>query len=209
MAYIFMDESWDLWFENIGTINSTYFIITFLLTENKKEPELIMKKFYKWIHGKGKIIKWSFFHASKESLSSTKKILQTIAWRNVYIASIIIQKDTLSQKDKTNIHSLYNTLTGILLSECEKRGYLKSHDYHYFIASRRETNQNLKEQFINDIKWYCSPFLNIDISIELPQKEKWLEVVDVCSHALFKKIENADEELYSLIQNKVILEIFK
>ena len=204
MAYIYMDESWDLTFWAEWN-NSKYFVISFLITKTEKDAEIIMKNFYKWTNWRWKKIKWAFFHSTKESIRSIKRILDLTSRRDMNIVSIIIDKTKISSKEIKNIHALYNKLAWELLQLCEKRWILLWWK-HYFIASRKETNNNLKQELIKSLNNSHSTLLNIEVTIDIPQHKKWLEIVDACSHAIFKKYENWDYELYSVIKNKIILE---
>ena len=205
MAYIYMDESGDLTFWKNWEW-SRYFVITFLIAKLEKDAEIIMKNFYKWTNWRWKTIKWAFFHSTKESNRSIKRILDLTSRRKMDIVSAVLDKDNISSKYRSDTHSLYNKLTWELLQQCEKRGFLRWWTKHYFIASRKETNQFLKQNFIEQLNKSHSPLLNIDITIDIPQHRSWLEIVDACSHAIFRRYENWDFELYSVIKNKVILE---
>ena len=203
MAYIYMDESGDL------TLNTKYwskfFVITFLIAKSEKETEIIMKNFYKWTNWRWRTIKWAFFHSTKESNRSIKRILDLTSRRDMNIVSIISNKNNINKQYKNDVHKLYSWLAWELLQQCEKRWFLGVWK-HYFVLSRKETNQNLKEKFINYLNNSHSDLLDIDISIDIPQHKKGLEIVDACSHAIFRKVENWDFELYSVIKNKIILE---
>lgn len=206
MAYIYMDESWDLGF-NDYELNSKYFLITFLVVDNEKEVNNVMKNLYKWMDGKKvRRKKSSFFHANQEWKTSVKRALDLASRRDIIIISLILKKDTLSSKDKEDIHTLYNRSVWYLLEQCEKRGYLSTKDKHYFIASRKETKKQLNEDFIAFISSSHSDLLNIDILINTPSNVKWLELVDPISYAIYQKYENWDLELYSIVKNKVMME---
>ena len=204
MAYIYMDESWDLTFWG-GYENSKYFVISFLITKSEKDSEVIMKNFYKWTKWKWKSIKWAFFHSTKESTHSIKRILDLTSRREMNIVSIVIDKSKISSKKSADTHMLYNQLAWELLQQCERRGIITWWK-HYFIISRKETNYNLKQDLLNHLNNSHSALLDIDIAIDIPQHQRWLEIVDACTHAIFRKYENWDFELYSVIKNKIILE---
>lgn len=205
MAYIYMDESGDLTFWAEWE-NSKYFVITFLISKSEKDTDIVMKNFYKWTNWRWKKIKWAFFHSTKESSRSIKRILDLTSRREMSIVSIIIDKEKVSSKERNDIHLLYNKLAWELLQQCERRNYLSFKDKHYFIASRKETNYNLKQGLIDYLNKSHSALLNIEITIDIPQHQRWLEIVDACSHAIFRKYENRDYGLYSVIKNKIILE---
>ena len=207
MAYIYMDESGDLGF-NDYELNSKFFIITFLIVNNEKEISNVMKNLYKWMEGKKvRRKKSAFFHANQEWKASVKRALDLASRRDIKVVSLVLQKDILSWKDKENIHSLYNKAVWYLLEQCERRNYLTYKDKHYFIASRKETKRQLNENFISYLASSHSDLLDIDIIIDNPSQIKWLELVDPISFAIYQKYEYWDLELYSVIKNKIILEL--
>ena len=207
MAYIYMDESGDLGF-NDYELNSKFFIITFLIANNEKEISNVMKNLYKWMEGKKvRRKKSAFFHANQEWKASVKRALDLASRRDIKVISLVLQKDIISRKDKENIHSLYNKAVWYLLEQCERRNYLTYKDKHYFIASRKETKRQLNENFISYLASSHSDLLDIDIIIDNPSQVKWLELVDPISFAIYQKYEYWDLELYSVIKNKIILEL--
>ena len=207
MAYIYMDESWDLWF-NDNELNSKFFLVTFLISNSEKEISNVMKNLYKWMEGKKvRRKKSAFFHANQEWKASVKRALDLASRRDIKIVSLILQKDKLSWKYKEDVHSLYNKAVWYLLQQCERRNYLSFKDKHYFIASRKETKKQLNEDFISYMKSSHSDLLDIDIIIDNPSQVKWLELVDPISFAIYQKYEYWDLELYSIIKNKIILEL--
>lgn len=207
MAYIYMDESGDLGF-NDYELNSRFFIITFLIANNEKEISNVMKNLYKWMEGKKvRRKKSAFFHANQEWKASVKRALDLVSRRDIKVVSLVLQKDIISRKDKENIHSLYNKAVWYLLEQCERRNYLTYKDKHYFIASRKETKRQLNENFISYLASSHSDLLDIDIIIDNPSQVKWLELVDPISFAIYQKYEYWDLELYSVIKNKIILEL--
>ena len=207
MAYIYMDESGDLGF-NDYELNSKFFIITFLIANNEKEISNVMKNLYKWMEGKKvRRKKSAFFHANQEWKASVKRALDLASRRDIKVVSLVLQKDIISRKDRENIHSLYNKAVWYLLEQCERRNYLTYKDKHYFIASRKETKRQLNENFISYLASSHSDLLDIDIIIDNPSQVKWLELVDPISFAIYQKYEYWDLELYSVIKNKIILEL--
>lgn len=207
MAYIYMDESGDLGF-NDYELNSKFFIITFLIANNEKEISNVMKNLYKWMEGKKvRRKKSAFFHANQEWKASVKRALDLASRRDIRVVSLVLQKDILSWKDRENIHSLYNKAVWYLLEQCERRNYLTYKDKHFFIASRKETKKQLNENFISYLESSHSDLLDIDIIIDNPSQVKWLELVDPISFAIYQKYEYWDLELYSVIKNKIILEL--
>ena len=207
MAYVYMDESWDLGF-NDNDFNSKNFIITFLIVDTEKEVSNVMKTLYKWMDGKKiRRKKSAFFHANQEWRASVKRALDLASRRNIRIVSLILDKNIFSWKEKENVHQLYNKCVWYLLEQCERRNYFSFKDKHYFIASRKETKKQLNEDFITYVALSHSDLLDIDICIKNPSEVKWLELVDPISYAIYQKYEKWNLELYSIIKNKILLEL--
>ena len=205
MAYIYMDESWDLWFSE-KTWASKYFMVTFLLVKQEKDAELLMKNVRKWAIWKKMKIYWKFFHSHKTPRPVVKRLLDLSSRRDISAMVIIAEKERIPQKYKWDVHSFYNYLAGELLDIAQKRWILAKWKKHTFIASRRETNKQLNEEFIKYMEWKQFDLYKFDYSITTPDQKKWLEVVDAISFSLEQKYEKWDLELYSVIKNKIILE---
>lgn len=207
MVYIFMDESWDLWFDSLWTINSSYFILTFLILNTPKDADIIMKKTYSRMAWKGIRIKETFFHSNKESRSCVMKLLKLCSYRDIKIAYLTVNKNQRHSYEKIDKHHFYNFLVGNLIQHCTEKWIISLNDTIFFTASRRETKKELVQSFLNDIKEYTKKFLDFRVKIWSPSMEKWLEVVDAFSFAYYKKIESKDPTLYDIIKDKVILEV--
>ena len=204
MTYIYMDESGDLGF-NGKEWASKYFVITFLISRNEKDPEIVMKNVRKWMLWKNLKRRWTFFHSNKELRQSVKRVLDLASRRDFKIVAAIINKSMVFWK-KSDTHAVYNSIVVKLLEQCEKRWYLNSNDYYHFIASRKETNRILNENFKRDLNNSLSDLIKIDIRVVLPWMSKWLELVDAVSFAIYQKYEFWNFDLYSVIKNKIILE---
>lgn len=204
MAYIYMDESGDLGF-NKEKINSDFFMITFLISQNEKEVESIMKNVYKWMSGK-KVKRKDYFHSNKELRSSVKRALDLASRREINAVSIVLDKANFSWKEKKDTHLLYNKLVSALLQQCEKRGYINSREPLYFVASRKETKKELNIQFIDCVEKSVSDLIDIKVKIAHAGSSRGLELVDAISFAIYQKYEKQDLELYAIIKNKILLE---
>ena len=198
-----MDESGDLGF-NGKEWASKYFVITFLISRNEKDPEIVMKNVRKWMLWKNLKRRWTFFHSNKELRQSVKRVLDLASRRDFKIVAAIINKSMVFWK-KSDTHAVYNSIVVKLLEQCEKRWYLNSNDYYHFIASRKETNRILNENFKRDLNNSLSDLIKIDIRVVLPWMSKWLELVDAVSFAIYQKYEFWNFDLYSVIKNKIIL----
>jgi hypothetical protein len=76
------------------------------------------------------------------------------------------------------------------------------------IASQRETNRFLNDNFKQYLRTQINTNHKLDISVEIktPTQEKCLQVVDFISWAIFRKIEHGDDTYYNLIQQKIVEE---
>ena len=204
MVYIYMDESWDLGFNDNG--GSQYFIITFLISKSEKDMEIIMKNVRKRAINKKTKIYWTFFHSHKASKNVVKRVLDLTSRRNIFSVVIIVKKENIPNKLRADIHTFYSFLVWELLEICQKRWLLNKWEKHTFIASRRETNKQLNTDFINYLKTKKYDLFKFEFKISTPSQTKWLEIVDAISFAIEQKYEKLDLELYSVIKNKIILE---
>ncbi len=207
MAYIYMDESGDLWF-NLSNSNSQYFIITFLISNTEKDCENVMKKAFKRMSGKNIKRNASYFHSNKEHRNAVKKVIDLANRRDFKIVALIADKKHLSERQKSNIHQLYNTMVGNLLEQCETRGLITSKEDHFFVASRRETNKTLNADFIKHLETITSDLVRITAHIKSPWEAKGLEIVDAISFSLYQKREFKKSDLCSILENKIEFEIF-
>lgn len=204
MSYIYMDESGDLGFSGIG--GSQYFIITFLISKSEKEMEIIMKNVRKRAINKKTKIYWTFFHSHKASKNVVKRVLDLTSRRDVFSVIGYVKKENIPNKYRVYIHTFYSFLVWELLEICQKRWLLNKWETHVFTASRRETNKQLNNDFIDYLKSKKYELFKFEFNISAPDQTKWLEVVDAISFAVEQKYEKSDLELYSLIKNKIILE---
>ncbi len=205
MAYIYMDESWDLWF-SWRWLCSKYFIVTFLMSKSEKDCEIVMKHVRRRANWRKTKIYWSFFHSNNLSKNVVKRCLDLVSRREIVSMSIIVNKDNIPYNLKNNIHDLYNFLVGHLLEICQQKNLFSHWEKLLFIASRRETSKNLNNKFLEYLKSKKHNLLQIDFKIANPNQAKWLEVVDAISFAIHQKYEFDDLSLYSVIKNKIILE---
>lgn len=78
----------------------------------------------------------------------------------------------------------------------------------FLVASRRETNKFLNENFKNYLNNQVKNYHQgeLEINIKTPSEEKALQVVDFTSWAIFRKYEYGDDSYYNLIKNKILEE---
>lgn len=204
MAYIFLDESGDLGFDTKKKGSSKYFIITFLFANNKRPIE----KTVKTIHSSLKKIhkqKSGVLYCYHEKPITRTRLLNKLAKRDIKIMTVYLNKSKVYTRLHKQKDVLYNFVTNILLDRiCTKRLISKS-DTIKLIASRKETNkflnQNFKDYLFSQVK--CNHKLDIDVEIKTPYEEKALQAVDFLSWSIFRKYEHDDESYYKLFKDKI------
>lgn len=206
MAYIFLDESGDLGF-NPKNKSSKYFVITILAASDKKPIEKIAKKVHAALRKKVKRLSGGVLHAYKEKGSTKRRVLTLLSKKNCSIMTIYLNKSKVYTKLKKEEHLLYNYVTNILLDRIMRKKLLPSTENIILVASKRETNRFLNENFKDYLKNQVSGKFKAKIEIEVraPSEEKALQIVDFASWAIFRKHEKSDRTYYDLIE-KIIVE---
>lgn len=208
MHYLFLDESGDLGFDFTKKGTSGVFIITCLFTENKKPIEKIIKNIHSQLNKKLKK-KSGVLHAFKEKPVTRQRLLKKLAECNCSIMTIYLNKKKVYTKLYDEKAVLYNYVTNILLDRiCSKRLTVSINSL-LLIASRRETNKFLNENFKRYLKSQAiknSYKMNLAIEIKSPYEEKALQAVDFVSWAIFRKYQFGDESYYNTIKKKIIEE---
>ena len=103
---------------------------------------------------------------------------------------------------------LYNYVTNILLDRIITKKLVDKTKKIHLIASRRETNKFLNENFKNYLTNQARNNYRVDIKIEVktPYEEKGLQAVDFISWAIFRKYEYGDDSYYNIIKEKIVEE---
>ena len=202
MIYIFLDESGDLGFNFNNKGTTDFFIVTFLITENKKPIEKIIKNIHEGLRKKYKI-KGGALHAVKEERVTILRLCRQIVKTDCQIAVIYLDKRQVETILRKNSSKIYNQMVSILTNRIIEKNRVDSNQKIELIASRKETNkfinQNFSNQLLKDLK--ISKF---DIKIKAPHQEKSLQAVDIISWSIFRKYEHKDQTFYKIIKKKII-----
>lgn len=203
MWYIFMDESGCLWF---NTLSSKFFTLSFLFVKEKKPLTKIVKKIHQWLSKKWVKVSGGVLHATKEKPVTRQRLLRKLWSIDGYVMSIYLNKSKVYTRLQNEKHILYNYVTNILIDRILIKKLLPQWIPITLIASRRETNKILNQQFERYLsnKLIDHPY-GISVSIKTPAQEKWLQVVDFVSRATFQKYEFQDES-YRLLFDKIVVE---
>lgn len=207
MAYIFLDESGDLGF-NPKKNNSKFFVVTILSTAEKKPLEKLVKNVQIMLRKKVKRLSGGILHAYKEKPATKRRMLSRIARTDCVIMTIYLNKTKVYTRLKEEKHILYNYVTNILLDRIMKKQLIDTKNTVYLVASKRETNKFLNENFKDYLSSQLSSKYKIKIKIDVktPSQEKTLQAVDFVSWAIFRKLEHGDDTYYKLIRGNIFEE---
>lgn len=146
------------------------------------------------------------FHCCKESENNIKKALTLIKDKKLACMALILNKEKVYTRLQNEKHILYNWVVNLLIDVLITKNILPQEEKIFFIASRRETNKTLNENFLSYLKSQNKDKLDIEFVIKTAYQEKGLQVVDVLSYAIYQKYEHGNDELYSMIENFIIEE---
>lgn len=207
MAYIYMDESWDLWFDYSKWRTSKFFVISFLVVNDEKIPNIIMKKATNWMKHKNIKIKWGVYHAFSHLESTNEKLLSIAVDYDISIMTLILDKSKVYTHSSLEKHLFYNIIVNKLLDAVINKNLISNNsDIIHFIASRRETSKTLNEQFVNYLHNKHNDYPNISFGIKTPYQSKWLQLIDAICYSIYQKYENCNMNLYSVFDKKIKIE---
>jgi arsenate reductase-like glutaredoxin family protein len=204
MAYILLDESGNLGFDFTKKGTTDYFLITFLFCEHKRPIEKCVKKTYATLrkqHKKqGKIL-----HAYAENRITRHRLLKCLSNKECSVLVIYLNKKKVYTKLQEEKAVLYNYVTNILLDRIFTKRLIPFDQEVVLIASKRETNVFLNENFKNYLKNQAlnTHKVKLHIEIKTPFEDKALQAVDFISWAIFRKYEYKDGSYYEMIKEKI------
>jgi len=176
MAYIFLDESGDLGFNFTKEKTSKHFVITFLFTNNKLPIERIVKKIFRSFSKKEIKNHHGVLYCYKERPKTRQMLLNLLKGKDISIIAIYLNKRKVYTKLQDEKHVLYNYVTNILIDRVYTKKLIPTDKPIELIASRRETNKFLNQNFCNYIKYQVQSNHKLDITVEIksPHEEKCL-----------------------------------
>ena len=122
--------------------------------------------------------------------------------------AIYLNKRKVYTRLQDEKHVLYNYVTNILLDRIFSKCFVPETKKITLIASKRETNKFLNDNFAGYLNRKVNHEYNIELKVEIktPAAEKSLQVVDFVSWAIFRKYEYGDGSYYDLIKEKILEE---
>ncbi|MEW5758984.1 MAG: DUF3800 domain-containing protein [Candidatus Omnitrophota bacterium] len=205
--YIYLDESGDLGFDFSKKKTTKFFVITFLFTRNKRQIEKCVRLAHRILRNKHKNVN-SVLHATEEEPITRQRLLKKIASKDCDLMTIYLNKKRVYIKLQNEKSVLYNYVTNILLDRIITKKLIPLNETIHLIASKRETNKFLNENFSSYLKNQIGNThkLKLNIEIKNPAEEKSLQAVDFVSWAIFRKLEYGDDSYYNMIKHKLIEE---
>ena len=207
MAYIFLDESGDMGFDFSKQKTSKFFVITVLFIVSKRPLEKCVRIVHRGLRQKYKKIA-SVLHAFREEPITRQRMLRKISERECAVMAIYLNKRRVYTKLQNEKAVLYNYVANILLDRIMTKRLIPISEPVYLIASKRETNKFLNENFREYLKGQIRNAHRLDLHIEIktPAEEKSLQAVDFISWAIFRRLEQGDDSYYNLIRSKIVEE---
>jgi len=135
-------------------------------------------------------------------------MLKKLGEKDCAIMVIYLNKKRVYTKLQNEKIILYNYVTNILLDRIMTKQLIPLNEPIYLVASKRETNRFLNENFRNYLKGQIKSAHRLDLHIEIktPAEEKSLQAADFVSWAIFRKLEYRDDSYYNIIKGKIIEE---
>lgn len=147
-------------------------------------------------------------HAVKEKSITRRRLLKRLVENDCRIMTIYVDKKRVFTRLQDEKQVLYNYVTNILLDRIYIKKILPIEKKIELIASRRETNKFLNENFKDYLGRQVQRKHNgmMKIIIKTCEEEKCLQAVDFVSWAIFRKYEKNDNSYYNIIKDKIIEE---
>ena len=195
MKHSFLDEAGDVGRAKGAT---RYLIVVAIITGN---PHWLRKAVIKTRKGLRKKLKQiPELKAKRTPKKVVAKLLRYIATLNVEIVAVVLDKE--SRPYPSDPEDLYRTTCARAVRRC-----LERHPRLALTLDKRYTNQRLRdkqEQVIAEEVGDLSAFLLLKHSES--GQEKAVQAADAVAWSLAQKYERGDEELYAIIQEKIVVE---
>jgi len=207
MSYIFLDESGDLGFDFTKKRTSKFFIITCLFAENKRPIEKAVAKTHSELKKKHKK-RGGVLHCFQEKPLTRQRLLRRLNTKDCAIMTIYLNKKRVYTKLQNEKVILYNYVANILLDRIYTKKIIPIDKKIVLIASRKETNKFLNQNFKNYLARSAknSHKLDLEVIVKPPFTEKSLQAVDFVSWSIFRNQEYGDGSYYDLIKQKIVEE---
>jgi hypothetical protein len=179
-----------------------------MFVESKKPIEKVIKKALANMSKKELKKHIGVLHACKEKPKTRARILKKLGEKDLVILSICLNKSKVYTKLQDEKHVLYNYVANILLDRIFSKKLISTKNPITLVASRRETNKFLNQNFSSYLKNQAESNHKIEIKVKIkpPESEECLQAVDFICWAIYQKRERNDESYFELIKSKVLEE---
>lgn len=206
MKLLFQDESGDLGFDFSKAGTSRIFVIALLVMDEvtKRSGDKVVKNVFRR-YADPKSHREGILHAYKEKPRVRTELLQRIAEKDIRVYAIVLDKRDVKEKQlRDKPDKLYNWMTKTLLKYMCICNVLDG-DGNLLIASRRETNRLLNDDFHRYVQEQISKMTagNFDVKIACPHEEKCLQVVDCICWSIYRAREHGDDSYEKLIETRI------
>lgn len=186
---------------------SKYFVITVLSSEQKRPIEKLIRKVHAGLRKKHKM-RSSTLHATKEEAINIVRVCRGLVAKNCKIMTIYLDKSKVYTNLRDEKHVLYNYIVNILLDRIMNRRLVTLKGGVTLVASKRETNKFLNQNFHDYIRRQleCNHGEEIAVVIKTPAEEKCLQAVDIVSWSIFRKYERGDDSYYQILKSIIVEE---
>lgn len=208
MSYIFFDESGDLGFDFNKRRTSRYFVVTFLLTREKRIIERSVKKTFRGLSARESKGHPGVLHSVNELPKTRQKLLTRLAQHDISVLTLYLDKKRIYTKLKDEREVLYNVITNTLLDMIIVKKIIPTDQPIIFVASQRETSRFLNNNFKNYLEDNAerNHKLKLTVDVKTPHQEKGLQAVDFVSWAIFRHFEYSDTTYYEIIKHRIVEE---
>ena len=203
MTSLYLDESGDLSFNLAKKGCSSKFSIAFLIVENRRPVQKLVKKIFKSLPPPIKRKCGGALHAKNEKTSTIRKLLIGLATKDIRVASMCLDKRKILVS--TDQNELYASIVISLINRLYADGVFDNTHEVNLVASRRNTSKSLNDRFSYDLN-SSEHGMKFTVDIVKPSDDKCLQAVDFVSWALWQKYEKGDCTYSDLIADKTICE---
>jgi len=194
MKYGYLDEAGD-----VGrTEGASRHLIVAVVVAN---PEPLRKSVTRTRKSLGKKLKQiPEFKAKHTPKRITAKLLRRVVGAEAEIVAVILDKQQVTQPEDPE--DWYRGLCAQVIQQCIAR-----HPTLHLVVDQRYTNPTLRQRLVEAIVEGITPQHAI-ISFEHADstQEKAIQVADAVAWALFQKYEWGDDDLYQIIEGKIVVE---
>lgn len=202
MKLLFQDESGDLGFDFSKQKTSRFFVITAVLMDEgvQKGTEKAVKEVFRK-YAKPKAHPEGVLHATKETPTVRRKLLQEVAERDVSVYAVVLNKERVKDELRKKPAKLYNYVSQVLLKYICNAGKLDAVG-NRLVASRRETKRLLNDDFSQYLETQIGELsaAGLTVCIASPYEEKCLQVADCVCWSIYRAVEHGDDSYKRLLR---------